>query len=516
MCAMRKAAVLSILFAVVLLSVAGIAQTQQTTKVPQIAYFSAGSAPSPTTSGMGPLRVSTSNPRYFMDGGGKTIYLAGWNNGLLSQDNVSTEQAPQIANYTSYINDLKQHNLNHIRFWVFEHTKNSPSDLQITSPMPWSRSDFGAANDGQSKFDLNNFDQAYFDRMRSRVIQARDQGIYVSIMLFQGWSIQSNDPSLDPWRYHPFNPANNINGIDGDSNNNNQGTEIHTLAIPQVTVVQEAYVRKVIDTVNDLDNVLYEISNESPRVSKDWQYHMVNYIKNYQAGKSKQHPVGMTALYDPIDGNNSLNASAGDWISPGAVSWSSPSDPWVSNPPQATGNKVSNTDSDHIISADASLGDPNLARNWIWKSFMRGHNVSEVIIIPTSMGGTHPKGDNPNWTTFRKALGHTRNYSERIHLAATSPRGDLTSTTYALADPGAEYLVYAPGGGSFSVNLVSGTYNYEWFNPVTEGKFTGSISAGNGNHTFSAPFSGDALLYLKSISVAQPTPPPPLPGSRFR
>ena len=32
-----------------------------------------------------------------------------------------------------------------------------------------------------------------------------------------------------------------------------------------ITALQEAYVRKVVDTVNDLDNVLYEISNESSR-----------------------------------------------------------------------------------------------------------------------------------------------------------------------------------------------------------------------------------------------------------
>ena len=31
----------------------------------------------------------------------------------------------------------------------------------------------------------------------------------------------------------------------------------------EITAIQEAYAKKVIDTVNDLDNVLYEISNES-------------------------------------------------------------------------------------------------------------------------------------------------------------------------------------------------------------------------------------------------------------
>jgi hypothetical protein len=38
---------------------------------------------------------------------------------------------------------------------------------------------------------------------------------------------------------------------------------IETLNIPAVTALQEAYIRKVIDSVNDLDNVLYEVTNES-------------------------------------------------------------------------------------------------------------------------------------------------------------------------------------------------------------------------------------------------------------
>ena len=107
-------------------------------------------------------------------------------------------------------------------------------------------------------------------------------------MLFNGWSVMAEQyPSLgNPWLGHPFNAANNINGVDGDVNHDNSGSETHTLANPAVTAYQEAYVRKVIDTVNDLDNVLYEISNESPDNSIAWQYHMIDYVKAYEATKA--------------------------------------------------------------------------------------------------------------------------------------------------------------------------------------------------------------------------------------
>lgn len=62
---------------------------------------------------------------------------------------------------------------------------------------------------------------------------------------------------------------NNINGINGDANGDGRGTNVHTLSDPAVTRLQEAYVRHVIDAVGDLDNVLYEISNESGAYSTE-------------------------------------------------------------------------------------------------------------------------------------------------------------------------------------------------------------------------------------------------------
>ena len=70
--------------------------------------------------------------------------------------------------------------------------------------------------------------------------------------------------STNPWTYHPYNVKNNINGINGDPSNTGNGYTIQTTSEPAAVLeAQQAYVRKVIDTVDDLDNVLYEISNES-------------------------------------------------------------------------------------------------------------------------------------------------------------------------------------------------------------------------------------------------------------
>jgi hypothetical protein len=82
-----------------------------------------------------------------------------------------------------------------------------------------------------------------------------------------------------------------------------------------------------------------------------------------------------------------------------------------------------------------------------------------------------------------------------------TPRPDLCSSGYCLANPaasGAEYLVYLPTGGSVSVNLsgASGALSVEWFNPSNGTAIEGGTTSGGSIHFFTAPFQGDAVLYI--------------------
>jgi hypothetical protein len=86
----------------------------------------------------------------------------------------------------------------------------------LASPMPFERADpgvFGLATDGQPKFDLANLNQAYFTRLADRVAAAQADGIYVSIMLFQG--VDTSNSGL--WDDDVYNPSNNVNGISATS-----------------------------------------------------------------------------------------------------------------------------------------------------------------------------------------------------------------------------------------------------------------------------------------------------------
>jgi len=107
-------------------------------------------------------------------------------------------------------------------------------------------------------------------------------------------------------------------------------------------------VKKVVDTVNDLDNVMYEVGNEIKRHSLSWQYHIINYIHDYENTKPKKHPVGMTSTggdaKDDLTNDDLFNSPA-DWISPKSAE---PGQNYSYNPPPSVGKKVIISDTDHL------------------------------------------------------------------------------------------------------------------------------------------------------------------------
>jgi hypothetical protein len=431
---------------------------------------------------MGPLRVDAANPRYFADGCGRAVYLTGSHTHLSFKDGGGQPSEVSPFAYETYLDLLEINHHNFMRMW-------SGWELTKFAPLPWRRTGPRSARDGGLKFDLMQFDESYFERLRNRVMAARERNIYVSVMLFEGWLLRFVAGSA---AQHPFDAANNINGVRADANSDGKMIEAHSLSDATVTAIQEAYVKKIVDTLNDLDNVLYEIANESAfPESVQWQYHMIDVIKKYQATKPKQHPVGMTSagFSAPYDDLADLLNSPADWISPGRPA--SLAHDYLDNPPVADGFKVIISDSDHLAT---ELKSPS----WIWKSATRGLNPIFMDSFPPLdiLGAA-------DVTLIRRNLGHARGYVNKMDLRATTPRPELASTRYALANAGTEYLVYQPAQGRFSVNLPSGRYRYEWFNPADASVAgTGSLTASEGASTFSPPFSGSAVLYIRSKTTA--------------
>jgi len=441
----------------------------------------------------GPLKVLPSNPRYFTDGSGKAIYLAGshtWNN-LQEIERPAPARPNPVLDFGEFLSFLEARKHNCFRLWPWENAASFNAKGEVIyrqDPMPFTRSGPGEALDGRPKFDLTRFNQPYFDRLRLRVTAARDRGMYVIVMLFQGFSIVRKDDSHgDPWKGHPFHAANNVNGLDGDPKHEGNGLQTTCLTVPAVTAVQEAYVRKVIETINDLDNVLYEITNEdtgSPP-NTQWQYHMIRFIRKCEAEKPKQHPVGMTVQY-PNGRNEPLFESPADWISPNADGG------YQTDPPAADGRKVILNDTDHSFYYTAlQKATQDGQRAWVWKNFTRGNHVlfMDPYLDPTPWNHTarnRPKDGKPDpyWEMLRVSMGYARLYADRMDLAAMTPQPALASSGFCLAcrsPKETELLIYLPAGPRVTVDLtgLEGNLAVEWFNP-SGGAVQGSGDCGRG------------------------------------
>src|SRR6266516_38750 len=205
------------------------------------------------------------------------------------------------------------------------------------TPQPWPRTGPSVATDDKPKFDLDRFDQGFFDRLRERVVASGERGIFVSVMLFEGFSLHLT-AAPDNIEGHPFHAANNVNGVGIRSIDDYQVLPLE----PRVQAIQAAYIRKVVDTVHDLPNVLYEVANESSGGgsvdrkfaealglsdapdwgdSTQWQYWVIDVVKRYERQQGyDRHPIGMTMQFpvpDQTKVNDPLFNGPADWISPG-------------------------------------------------------------------------------------------------------------------------------------------------------------------------------------------------------
>ncbi len=435
----------------------------------------------------GPLRVCPDNSRYFADADGKAVLLVGshvWYNLV----DMGSGDPPKPFDYDAYLDWMAGYGHNYMRMWAWEMVKwdtqgNSSRYRNKTTtfcvqPHPWPRTGPGKALDGKPKFDLTKFDPAYFDRLRDRIEKARNRGIYVSVMMFEGWAMQRVEGG---WKQHPFHPANNVNSIDGDANGDGKGLEVHELVVDAVTDIQKAYVRKVIDTVNRFDNILWEISNENHGESTQWQYAMIRYIKEYEKSKPTQHPVGMTFQFKGGTNKNLFDSPA-DWISP------NPEGGYRDNPPADNRGKVILTDTDHLWGIGGNQA-------WVWKSFTRGLNP---IFMDPYDGVVLGEKLTASYEPIRKSMGYALKFAQRMDLNKCKP----TASGYCLANPGKQYLAFQPKKGEpIKLKLKPGNYRYEWFDPAS-GKAVskGRISGKKKEATFSNPAEGEAVLFVEKKS----------------
>lgn len=128
----------------------------------------------------GPLRVSDVNPRYFTDNSGRAIYMTGSHTWASLMD-MGPSDPPAPFDYDAYLDFMEGYGHNFKKLWTWElvnwntvanasSNRSKEPEVHTVSPLPWKRTGPGVALDGKPKFDLTQYNDEYFKRLRNRIL----------------------------------------------------------------------------------------------------------------------------------------------------------------------------------------------------------------------------------------------------------------------------------------------------------------------------------------------------------
>lgn len=515
---------------------------------------------------MGPL-VQSTNTNFFKRPDGKTIVLVGSHTWDDTQDTSESSSIPEAFDFTGFVSFLQSHGHNVTILWHKDLPKycgwgaDGGGTTWYMGNFPWPRTGGVGAGDGGQRFDLtiagttdaptmaaSSINQAFFDGIKARVEALGAANIYAIVELFDGLGITDNRCGGNTDGY-PFSAGNNVSNITVADNN---GTSSMTMtAANNITAVQEAYVKKMVDTLNAEPNVIWEISEEAPSSSKGgdstwWQNFMIDLLHKYEGGgtfaqsgkanevftaKTYQHPVLYPTLNVEVTQNDSImlnsNAESVSLFGSGHV---------VGTTKCGSGSpscKASITDSDHNYFGVMWTDSQQTVRNVIWENFLNGNSYVYMdpyaIWWPTNNrnlcnNGVRPANavcstivSNPSgWQeNVRRTMGYVGLYgNSRINLTNDTPQPSLCGTGYCLAHNVAvnsEFLVYFPNGGANWVNLSAQSgrvFQLEWLDPANGSTYTGNYTATSSTQqSFTPPsqIAGDAVLLLQDSPPLPPT-----------
>lgn len=479
------------------------------------------------------LRINASNNKQFLGVDGRPLVLFGHQIFMDMHDNMWGSDTlglsgPQYGlNWAWYLDFLTSRKINFIRGWSsmspspgFLSDPNYPERHFPTSPMPYKRTGPGNATDGGLKFNLDTttegWNEEYFTRLASRVSNLQARGIYISFCFFDVFDFGPYYPYTGSpgsnWDGNIFKASNNVQALNTDADSDGCAIEEFFIS-PNTTILnyQKAFIAKVLDTLNDYNNVMYEIVNELGYTT--WQTTIKDYIKNYEAGKPKQHLVVISAGAQTTNCGAASDMTKVQQMSLGAdvnsvtSSWTSL---YKTAPPiETTYIQPLIMDMDHIAPDDNIY---NKSYILPWKAFTRGYHY---VLYDKPFEA--PETEDTTWDLIRKDIGLIASYNTRfVDLGAMVPSTTVSSTTYCLSYPG-EYMVLQPSasGGSFTVSIIAGKYNYEWIRLST-----GSIHS---TGTFIQDAAGNKTFNTNDVGVAEPmalyiypsTPAPSFSGVGF-
>jgi hypothetical protein len=440
------------------------------------------------------LSIYPPNRAYFQSPDGQPIVMIG--------DYEASPTAPTGVpmdpnyDYGLFFDTLKENGLNFAKVWIFYgveaeyDSETSFDDYHRFNLLPYLRTGPGLANDGRPKYDLTQFNPYYFERMAAACAAARARGIYLHLVLIDGWIFRI--PAL--WKFHAYNIDNNVNHVDGDPKRTGMSTDPEqgscSLGNVRVLEVEKAYLRRIVDAVNDFDNVLFEVSNEN-YYNLEWEVSVAKFAHEYEKSKPRQHLVMPLDLPDHDYGGVTYGAAPQN---DHTKSWKT----WDLAQLHAKLLAARDLKQPLIYDTDGIESNDNpVQRKGFWTAFVSGGYVNYTDYSFQPEIGGDERG--LRRAELRRQLGYLADFTRQVRFWEMHPADIVRSgDAYALASS-REAILYLPSGGDVEVDLrgMPGSLRAKWFNP-RNGLF-GESSAVTGGKTqrFTAPDFHDWVLYLQ-------------------
>jgi len=446
------------------------------------------------------VTIYAANPAYFESPDGKPVVMIG----DYEASPTAPTGVPMDPNYDhrAFFDTLKANGLNFAKVWIFygveaEYDSETAFDeYHRFNLLPYLRVGPGLANDSRPKYDLSQFNPYYFERMAAACAAARERGIYLHLVLIDGWIFRI--PVL--WKFHAYNRANNVNGVDGDPKNTGMSTDPEqgscSLGNTQVLQVEKAYLRRLLDAVNDFDNLLFEVSNEN-YYNLEWELSMARFVHEYEKGKPRQHLVMPLDLPDHDYGGVTYGA---DPKNDHTKSWKT----WDLPQLHATLLAARGLKQPLIYDTDGIESNDNpVQRKGFWTAFVSGGHVNYTDYSFQPEIGGDERG--ARRAELRHQLGHLASFTRQVRFWEMHPADLIRSgDAYALASQ-REAIIYLPTGGNVEVDVegMAGSLRARWYNPRNGLFGEPSTMAGGRTLTFRAPDLHDWVLYLQKEESAQ-------------
>jgi len=350
---------------------------------------------------------------------------------------------------------------------------------------------------GGNRYDLEQWEPAYFERLRDFMVVASRCAVVVEYVFFCFWY----DDGL--WAVCPMNADNNVNGI-GDV----PKEAFLSLDDPGLVAAQDALVSKVVEELAEFDNLYYEVCNEpysfhDGDLRLDWQHHVVDVVAEAEAALPHRHLVSI----------NRQNGTARVTEPHPRVG--------VYNFHYAQPSAVRDNYGLGRVIGDNETGfkgqSPTPYRREAWQFLMSGgglFNHLDYSFTVDHPDGTSPVlGATPGWggAEWRRQLQVLRDFMAGLDFVHMAPCNDAILresppevSCHVLAEPGRQYAVYLWGGpGRFDLpmGLAPGHYRAEWIN-VLDGHViaTDDVSTDGGTARLRTPLMAEDIA-LRILAV---------------